>query len=318
MSKQKESFNPIAELTRPLTINTPEQNQQERDTANQLLGRIQLGQGIAKLVTVTTLIDLQKIKETKTYRHLSAADENGKPVTVTSWEQFCGFLGYSREKVDNDLLNLAAFGAEALDGMQRAGLGYRDLRKLRRLPDEDRTMVLEAFGRQIETDAGDKDAIKEAFAEMLDAVQQRHAKEKTELEARLKRAESDNDGNEKLISIQTKEITSLKKKVLELEEKPLPQPDEQVASEYEALQARFKGMRFGDSGTEALRLCLNELSDNYYADGEMPMPLRECAANGIAELVTDLRMILQEFNLENAEEIMSAMTGEQFDPTAVD
>ena len=91
---------------------------EERDLMNQLLGQIQMSQAIGKLTTVVGLTKLAHIKETKLYRAMAGKklfDSEGNEITdVGTWSGFCRLIGSSQQKVDEDLMNLATFGEEAL------------------------------------------------------------------------------------------------------------------------------------------------------------------------------------------------------------
>ena len=80
----------------------------------------------------------------------------------------------SRRKVDEDLQNLSFFGEDALTAMNRCGLGYRDLRKLRQLPEGERSIVV----GEIEADLGDREAI----VSLIDEISAKHAREKEALQ----------------------------------------------------------------------------------------------------------------------------------------
>lgn len=120
----------------------------ERDLVNQLFGRAQAAHAIAKLTTVWTLATLSQIKETKAYRALSGTKgmtPGGEEIAdVGTWDGFLCALGMSRTTVDEDLTNLHTFGAEALESLQAAGAGVRELRRLRRLPQDDRRRLAHA------------------------------------------------------------------------------------------------------------------------------------------------------------------------------
>lgn len=92
--------------------------------AHEIAGRIQAFTFIEKVLTVGTLIQLKHIKETKAYRDLP---------NIETWEKYCNYLGFSRQKIDEDLANLAAFGEEFLQTVGGFGLGYREMKKLRQL-----------------------------------------------------------------------------------------------------------------------------------------------------------------------------------------
>ncbi|MFP5423394.1 MAG: hypothetical protein ACLGID_18300 [Gammaproteobacteria bacterium] len=122
--------------------------QDERDLVNQLLGQVQMARSFARFADVVSLSKLAHIKETKMYRGLAGkkgVDQDGNEIAdVGTWDGFCQALGLSRSKIDEDLINLAAFGEEALKQLSSIGAGYRDLRQWRRLPDDARSALIEA------------------------------------------------------------------------------------------------------------------------------------------------------------------------------
>ena len=61
---------------------------------------------------------------------------SGESVTVTTFSEFCECLGMSYEKVNLDIQNLSALGEDFLVTSKRLGLGYRELSKLRKLPED--------------------------------------------------------------------------------------------------------------------------------------------------------------------------------------
>lgn len=62
--------------------------------------------------------DSKKIKESGVYKELP---------NIKTWENYCKSVGFSRQKVDLDLQNLATFGEEFLLTVSSFGLGYREL-----------------------------------------------------------------------------------------------------------------------------------------------------------------------------------------------
>ncbi len=148
------------------------------------LGQIQAFNFIGKLVTVTELKIVQNIKESKSYKGLTYKDETGKPVTVTTWEECCQhILNTDYQNLDNRLRNLQQFGEEFFEQAQQMKLGYRDLRALRQLPDEDQTVVIESEA----VESGDKEAVKDLIAEL----KAKHQKESTELKQMLNNKDAD-------------------------------------------------------------------------------------------------------------------------------
>jgi hypothetical protein len=145
------------------------------------LGQVRAFDFLSKLVTVSNLRTLQNIKESKSYKGLTYRDEDNKLVTVSSWDEFCQHkLQISRKTIDNNLLNFNEFGEEFFEASQRIGLGTRELRKLRQLPEEDQTLIIESEA----IDSGDKEAVKELIEDLTD----KHAKEKKALETKVTEA----------------------------------------------------------------------------------------------------------------------------------
>ena len=131
-----------------------------------------------KVSTVTEIKMLAEIKEAKEYKGLKILDRDGNWQHVTTWEQFCKALGHSREKVDEDIRNIATFGEEFLETSQRMGIGYRDLRKLRKIPEGDREVIINGEAMQ----AGDKDSL----IELIEDMSVKHSKDKSKLENQVK------------------------------------------------------------------------------------------------------------------------------------
>ena len=96
---------------------------------------------------VAALKAFAEIRESKAYKGLSMQNVAGDVVTVNTWEEFCNAHGYSYQKIGEDLRNLATFGGGLLEMQEALGLGYRDLRLLRKgiagLPPEERQAILE-------------------------------------------------------------------------------------------------------------------------------------------------------------------------------
>lgn len=149
----------------------------ERDLINQMMGQVQAMNAIAKLTTVVGLQKLAHIKEAKLYKALSGKkgiDKDGGEITdVGTWSGFCKSIGSSQQKVDEDLMNLSVFGEEALTQLTAVGAGYRELRKLRKLPEDERLAIARAPD-------------KESLLELIDDLAAKHATEKAKLESDLK------------------------------------------------------------------------------------------------------------------------------------
>ena len=147
------------------------------------IGQAQAFNFVGKLLTVSELKLLHDIKESKAYKGLTHTDENGKVQTVSTWDECCqNILGSSRQHIDERLKNLHQFGEEFFEQSQKMQLGYRDLRALRQLPDEQQALIIESEAVEI----GDKDAVKEMIQELKD----HHNKEISSLKEEAKATEA--------------------------------------------------------------------------------------------------------------------------------
>jgi len=126
----------------------------ERDQLNQMIHRVQMGLAQAGLSTAINLQNLKSIKESKSYRLMAGekgVDRRGVPIPdLGTWDGFCRALGCSPDKIDEDLLNFEAFGADALERLTAVGAGYRELRQFRKLPEDRKLEVLEVAKRLVE------------------------------------------------------------------------------------------------------------------------------------------------------------------------
>jgi cell division septum initiation protein DivIVA len=116
----------------------PASDSEGRDLINQLLGQAQAFSAASQLLQTFGVSKLAYVKENGLYKHLAGINTpNGLELRGT-WEEFCGLLGMSDEKANQDIANLRAFGEEALESMNRMGIGYRELRQFRKLPPDQR------------------------------------------------------------------------------------------------------------------------------------------------------------------------------------
>lgn len=176
------------------------------------IGALKATAFIKKLVTVTEIKMLAELKETKEYNGLQVFDLDGKLVTVTSWEDFCKAIGQSREHLDENIRNLSTFGEDFLETSQRMGLGYRDLRKLRKLPEDEQQVIINGEAVKAED--------KESLIDIIEEMSVKHAKDKetlqkklttteNELTKRIKELEADNQAKDSVLSSKNKKIDEL-------------------------------------------------------------------------------------------------------------
>ncbi|EHK90565.1 hypothetical protein [Aggregatibacter actinomycetemcomitans] len=180
----------------------------DKAQAHELIGMIKAFDFTQKLVTVTTLKLLNQVKESKGYKGLTLSDKEGKLVTVTTWEDFCITLGFSREQMDENLRNLNTFGENFLETSQRLGLGYREMRKLRKLPEDARAEIMDAEF----TESADK----EELLEKIEELTAKHAHEKQVLEGQLKQSQANYEAQSQILKNKNDRINQLD---IELEKK---------------------------------------------------------------------------------------------------
>ncbi|WP_454777496.1 hypothetical protein [Klebsiella oxytoca] len=169
------ALNPVLEATQNLMSTVSSQMNDERDLLNQLLGQAQMADAFAQFSLTVSTSKMAYVKENKLYRALSGRKTaDGKQFSGT-WDEFCSLLGRSRQQIDEDILNLRTLGEEALESMSRMGIGYRELRQFRRLPEDQKSALIEVAKE------GDKTALLELAEEMI----AKHAREKEELKTDL-------------------------------------------------------------------------------------------------------------------------------------
>ncbi len=162
-----------------------------------------------KVSTVTEIKLIAEIKETKQYKGLKLIDHEGKSVTCSTFQDFCNALGYSYEKINQDVQNLGMFGEDFLETSQRMGLGYRDLRKLRKLPEEDREVLINGESVKAED--------RESLIDLIEEMSAKHAKEKENLKSRVAELESNDQATALIIQKKDQKINQLDSKLTKLE-----------------------------------------------------------------------------------------------------
>lgn len=169
---------------------------QERDLLNQLLGQAQMADAFEQFSRTVRTSKLAYVKENKLYRALKGQKSpNGSEFSGT-WEEFCQLLGTSDDKVDIDIANLRAFGEEALESMSRMGIGYRELRQYRRLPEDQKQALIEV------AKAGDK----EGFVELAEEIIAKHAKEKEALTAEVEETKATLEAKDRVLQSNAQKI----------------------------------------------------------------------------------------------------------------
>ncbi|EAQ65841.1 hypothetical protein MED121_01480 [Marinomonas sp. MED121] len=177
-----------------------------------ILGRLQMSQTMAKFADAVSLSVLKQVKEGKSYRALK-----GKVITVTdsagekqitllgTWDEFCNLCHTSKSSVDDRLRNLEMFGESALASMQSLGMTTRDLKKLRKLPEEELKVIV---------DEGEiKVSDREEALDLIEEMAHKHRIEKADMQQNIAKLEQDCQSSERLLSDKDKKINSLTKQL---------------------------------------------------------------------------------------------------------
>jgi hypothetical protein len=145
----------------------------------------------------------------------AAGGENSeRPENLSgTWEEFCALIGRSVDVVDEDIKNLRAFGEDALESMSRIGIGYRELRTLRALPDDSKTALLEVA----------KSGNKEQLLDLAEELIARQETQKKKLADERDKALNDYESRQQVIQATKNENASLKEKLARI---PREKPDE--------------------------------------------------------------------------------------------
>lgn len=160
-----------------------EKQQQEREAliaeAHRLAGRAEAFNVIAEFANISSLVTLKRIKESKIYKEIPY---------IKTWEEYCKYIGFSRQKIDLDIDNLNTFGESFIANVSNFGIGYRELRQLKKeiksgnLEVKDAEVIID--GEVIPLD--DKDELRDA----LDTLLKSKYKEIEELKDEIKNKES--------------------------------------------------------------------------------------------------------------------------------
>ena len=258
---------------------------EERDLLNQLLGQAQMADAFAKFSVTVTTSKLAFVKENRLYRALAGRESGNGYQFSGTWDEFCGLLGISREKADLDISNLRAFGEEALESMSRMGIGYRELRQFRRLPDDQKAALIEV------AKTGDKDS----FLELAEDLIAKHAKEKESLTQRAEEAEANLEARSRVLEDKNSKIDQLTEEVAKIKKrvKALPPADvgEEIRKEVTTLAAQ------AEVGIRAMRAGLQALADHTKAHG---IDHGDFTAGLICQLELALRQLRGEFDVKTA------------------
>ena len=169
--------------------------------------------------------------------------------------------------------------------MSRMGIGYRELRQFRRLPDDQKTALIEV------AKSGDKDA----FLELAEDMIAKHAKEKESLTQRAEEAEANLEARSRVLEDKNGKIDQLTEEVAKVKKrvKALPPADvgEEIRKEVTTLAAQ------AEVGIRAMRAGLQALAKHTEAHG---IDHGDFTAGLICQLELTLRQLRSEFDVKTA------------------
>lgn len=180
------------------------QNTADHALVNQLLGQAQMAGAFEDFSRTVRTSKLAYVKENRLYKAIAGQQSpNGSELSGT-WKEFCDLLGMSVDKADMDIANLKAFGEEALESMSRMGIGYREMRQYRKLPEDQKEALLEVAKTGDKTD----------FVELAEEILSKHTKEKEALTQQLDDTRADYEAQGEVLNKKSMELTEVR---LELE-----------------------------------------------------------------------------------------------------
>lgn len=168
-----------------------------------MAGRAQLAKTIADFSNVINLQTLKEIKESKNYKELKGAKTATGAVMTGTWDEFCQMIGLSRQMVDEQIKNSEIFGIKALESLQSIGMGIRDLRRLRQLPENELKAIVD--GDQLTVGS------KEEALDIIEEMAAKHRAESNKLTEKLEHLELSAKASDQLLEKKSKQIHELEK-----------------------------------------------------------------------------------------------------------
>lgn len=153
---------------------------------------------------------IQKIKETKSYKDVEVLLDNGSVITVGNFSDFCKYaLGASDDTINDGLKNLEAFGELALIGMDRMGINKSRLNAMRHLPPDAQAILVEHAEN---VDLSNPDEAKDTFLMLLDEQAKRHGKVVDKKDQEIQKLNRENEANQKLIQAKNQRIDEMQRR----------------------------------------------------------------------------------------------------------
>lgn len=156
-----------------------------------LIGRIENATFSATVAQKVIAESFIQLREGKKYKDLTITDESGETRRVADFEEACRHLfGQSYRTCLEAAQNFEALGGELYEQALKLGLRTREYRAIRALPDDDKTLVSEAIAA-----ASDREAV----ADLIGELTERHAAKLAEKEKALQDAKDAADAKDRLM-----------------------------------------------------------------------------------------------------------------------
>lgn len=259
---------------------------EEHALVNQLLGQAQMATSMAQFSLTVSTSKMAFVKENKLYRALSRQKSADGQQLSGTWDEFCGLLGISRQKADEDILNLRQLGEEALESMSRMGIGYREMRQFRKLPEDEKQALIEV------AQSGDK----ADFVELAEQFIEKASKDKEALQRERDEARADYEAQSELLSKKNTELDATRFELERTRRRIQEQtPDEAMAQ----LKVEASGILVELESAISLKLdvALETLLDHAHEAGVDATDNRLYMANLIAHVERKLLALRDKYQL---------------------
>ncbi|WP_420598613.1 hypothetical protein [Neptuniibacter sp.] len=280
-------------------------NSDERDILNQIIGQVQMANSLSKFADVVSLSKMAHIKETKMYRALAGKqgiDRDGNKIAdVGTWEGFCLAIGTTRQKIDEDIINLKSFGEAALEDLSRVGAGYREMRQYRKLPEDQKQALIEVAA------TGDKDS----FVDLAEEIISKHSKEKEQLTKERDEALADAEATREVSAGKDQKINQLATDLEKNRRRISTQDPDEVAKELQ-LEAAGIFVELKSLVQTQLRPAFESLMD--YQSLHPDIDQQGWLSNMLHDLKLDLINLGEDFQLE---ELVAGAMPDWLDPDKV-
>lgn len=242
-------------------------------------GKAQMSKAISRFADVAYLDTLRKAKEAKEYKGLKGIRLGDGTILTGTWTEFCQLIGSSRRTVDERLANLVEFGEKALESMQAVGMGVRDLRKLRALPEDAQKTIIE--GVKEKGSSFDKE-------ELLDLMEEqavKHRDECNKLNDKIIASNGKLKAVDQLLEQRNKRLNEIEKELAVVKGEGSPAKTQQLIEEKNKLLSQaLINAKFNAFSAFA------EFKDAVVAiqEGEHPTDLYDAYHNAMFEIVEHL------------------------------